>query len=317
MRRYWPILITALLLAVQSALSQACLAQGLTATMVEAGMGADGPVRLHVVEAGHGRPVVLLHGIGGSAYSFRYMIPSLARTHHVVAIDLKGFGRSDKPLDGAYAVADHAAYVAAVLDRLRVRDATIVGHSFGGAVALHLAVTRGRRDPGFISRLVLIGTPAFPQPLALNQRLLSTPLLPYVTLSILPPILATRRGLDSWPRATPPPTDEDAMIYAEPLFEAGGRHALIATTRLIAAGAGEAMIEHYPAIRQPALLIWCSNDPTVPVETGRRLERALPRARLALIDACAHAPNEEAPHQTLALIRAFLARPGLSARKRP
>ncbi|MBV1694745.1 MAG: alpha/beta fold hydrolase [Hyphomicrobiales bacterium] len=316
MRRFWPILIIALLVAAQTALATAGRAQGLTATMVEAGMGADGPVRLHVVEAGRGRPIVLLHGIGGSAYSFRYMIPSLARTHRVVAIDLKGFGRSDKPLDGAYAVADHAAYVAAVMDRLGLRDAIVVGHSFGGAVALHLAVTRGRRDPGLMSRLVLMGTPAFPQPLALNQRLLATPLLPYVTLSILPPILATRRGLDSWPRATPPPTDEDAMIYAEPLFEAGGRHALIATTRLIAAGSGEAMIGLYPSVRQPALLIWCSNDPTVPVETGRRLAQALPRARLNLIDACAHAPNEEAPQQTLALIRAFLARPLAGAQKR-
>jgi pimeloyl-ACP methyl ester carboxylesterase len=308
-RRFWPILITALLVAAQATMATAGRAQGLTAAMVDAGMGAEGPVRLHVVEAGRGRPIVLLHGIGGSAYSFRYMIPSLARTNRVVAIDLKGFGRSDKPLDAGYAVADHARHVAAVMDRLGLRDTIIVGHSFGGAVALHLAVTRGRRDPGFMSRLVLMGAPAFHQPLALNQRLLATPLLPYAALSILPPILATRRGLDAWPRATPPPTDEDAMIYAEPLFEVGGRHALIATTRLIAAGAGEAMIGHYPSVRQQALLIWCRNDPTVPVETGLRLVQALPRARLSLIDACAHAPNEEAPQRTLALIRAFLARP--------
>lgn len=317
MRRSWLILITALLTAAQAAMAQVCRAQGLTATMVEAGMSAEGGVRLHVVEAGRGRPIVLLHGIGGSAYSFRYMIHSLARSHRVVAIDLKGFGRSDKPLDSAYAVADHAAYVAAVLDRLGIRGAIIVGHSYGGAVALHLAATRGRRDPGFVSRLVLMGTPAFPQPLALNQRLLATPLLPYVTLSVLPPILATRRGLDSWPRATPAPTDEDAAIYAEPLFEAGGRHALIATTRLIASGSDEAMIGLYPFIRQPALLIWCNDDPTVPVETGRRLAQALPRARLALIHACVHAPNEEAPQQTLTLIRAFLARPSAGTPPRP
>lgn len=274
---------------------------------VAAAPGAP-PIRLHIIEAGNGPPLVLLHGIGGSAYSFRHFLPVLARTHRVLAIDLKGFGRSDKPTDGAYGTSDHAALVAAVLRKRRLEGVTIVGHSYGGTIALHLALALDRTEPQRIGRLVLMGAPAYPQKLGPVQRLLSIPLLPYLTLGALPPILATRHALATATRRMPPATEFDAIAYAEPLYESGGRHALIETTRLIVEKADHHATPRYERIRQPTLLMWCRHDPTVPSSTGERLARTLPRARLVRLDGCEHTPNEESPLEALRYIGAFLRR---------
>jgi pimeloyl-ACP methyl ester carboxylesterase len=100
------------------------------------------PVQLYVEEAGRGPPLVLIHGLGGSSYSWRRLIPSLARTHRVYAIDLKGFGRSDKPFDTNYGPDDQALLIAALMRQRRLVGATVAGHSYGGTVALSLAIVQ-------------------------------------------------------------------------------------------------------------------------------------------------------------------------------
>jgi pimeloyl-ACP methyl ester carboxylesterase len=75
---------------------------------------------------------------------WRRLLPVVARGQRVIAIDLKGFGRSDKPVDRRYRIEEHAALVRAVIAKLGLRDVTLVGYSFGGAVALLLAVDAER-----------------------------------------------------------------------------------------------------------------------------------------------------------------------------
>jgi pimeloyl-ACP methyl ester carboxylesterase len=266
------------------------------------------PVGLHVEEQGAGPPVVLLHGLGGSGYSFRHIVGALARGHRVITLDLKGFGASDKPMDNAYQPADQARLVAAFLRQRQLHGVALIGHSFGGTVALLTALDLNRFEPGRIRRLVLMNVPAFPQVLPRAHRFLATPVLPYVALALVPPILNTRAMLQTVRRTTPPPTDVDAIAYAEPLYDAGGRHALIATATAMAATDGRDVIPFYRSIRQPTQLIWCRQDPTVPLSSGERLARMLPNAQLNVLDHCDHAPAEEQPLATQAIIRAFLAR---------
>jgi pimeloyl-ACP methyl ester carboxylesterase len=267
----------------------------------------EAPVDLHITELGKGPPLVLLHGIGGSAFSFRHLAPALARTHRVVAIDLKGFGASDKPMDAHYAATDQARLVAQVLRLRGLGNVTIAGHSFGGLVAMLVALEFNRSEPHRIKRLVLMNAPAYPQPVARKQAFMTLPIVPYIALALVPPILTARAVLATERRAVPPPTDREAIAYADPLYDAGARHALIATTRALIATNGHDVIPLYPTIRQPALLIWCRFDPTVPLESGKRLARALPKAQLQVLDQCDHSPAEEQPQDTLATIRRFLA----------
>ncbi|MBV9282781.1 MAG: alpha/beta fold hydrolase [Chloroflexi bacterium] len=110
---------------------------------------------LFSIQAGRGRPpLVFLHGLGGSQSTWQEVLPAFAERHRVCALDLPGHGASDKP---SPAVADYslpgiARLVADALDVLHLTPATLVGHSLGGAVALHVALER----PDAVSRLVLV-----------------------------------------------------------------------------------------------------------------------------------------------------------------
>jgi pimeloyl-ACP methyl ester carboxylesterase len=262
-------------------------------------------VRLHATETGTGSPLLLLHGMGGSSYSFRHIVGPLSQSHRVITLDLKGFGQSEKPFDAAYRPIDQAELVAAFLRQRRLSGVTLAGHSFGGAVAMLTTLLVNRSEPWRIKRLVLMNTPAFAQPLPRAQRFLTLPVIPYVALAVVPPLLNTRAALDVGRRAAPRSTDTDAIAYAEPLYDAAGRHALIATTRAVTDPESLAFVPYYGTIRQPTLLIWCRNDPTVPLANGERLAKTLPHARLSVIEQCQHMPPEEHPVATHTLIRAF------------
>ncbi|MBV9416417.1 MAG: alpha/beta fold hydrolase, partial [Solirubrobacterales bacterium] len=108
--------------------------------------------RLSTIEAGTGEPVLLIHGLGATKASFLPTIDALARSHRPIAVDLPGFGDSDKPLFGAYDPPFFADAMTSLLDALELESAHVVGNSMGGRVALELGLTH----PDRINRLVLL-----------------------------------------------------------------------------------------------------------------------------------------------------------------
>lgn len=266
------------------------------------------PLSLYVEEMGRRGPVVLLlHGLGGSSYSWRHVAPRLAATHRVIAIDLRGFGRSDKPFDLAYSPADHAAVVRAFIRQQRLFNVTVVGHSFGGLVTLLLAMD-GRLEPHRIARIAVMDSPAFQQPFSPGVDFLRRPVLPYVVLHLVPPEVPTaialmmeKMGFETFSR-------RDISIYADPLLEPGGPHALIETARQIVPPDIDRIVARYRTLSKPALVLWCRDDQVVPLSTGVRLARTLPRARLVVLDGCDHVPAEQAPGAVVAELQRFLGR---------
>jgi pimeloyl-ACP methyl ester carboxylesterase len=144
-----------------------------TGYYVDVGSG-QAPLRLWVEEQGQGEPVLMLHGLGATTYTWRYLIPNLARTHRIIAVDLKGAGKSDKPLDDAYGILDQAGLLKTFVERKSLSNLTVVGHSLGGGVALALALDLNRTNPGTLKRLVLIASVAYRQRLQFAD-LLKTP----------------------------------------------------------------------------------------------------------------------------------------------
>jgi pimeloyl-ACP methyl ester carboxylesterase len=268
------------------------------------------PAKLYAEEVGDGPPLVLLHGLGGSGYEWRYMVPALARHHRVVAIDLRGFGRSDKPRDQHYTAVEQGAYIRAFLEQRGLHGVTLVGHSFGGAVAiavtldLNRALNRAQLDR--ISRLILMDTPALPQPLSPTVRLLREPVLPLLALSLLPPMIVAQLSLINDDGQFAHLTPRDVSVYAAPFADPGAAHALVTTAQRIVPDQFDALVRRYPSIRQPTLLLWCRRDTVVPVSTGIRMARILPRAQLRLIDGCVHTPPEENPGAATAQMLRFL-----------
>lgn len=276
------------------------------------GRGPQGlPVGLYAEERGHGDPVVLLHGLGGSTYSWRYIAPVLARSHRVIAIDLKGFGRSDKTFDTAYAAADQALLIAGFLVGRGLSNVTLVGHSFGGVVALLTAMELKRRDPGRVRQLVLIDAPALPQALTPVVQLMQHPVLPYALLTAIPAGVMTSLALlsPSNLRFVRDYTPHDAAAYAAPFHDAAARHAYIQTSRQIAPELRvRDLVAAYRRVTQRTLLVWCTNDEFVPLSTGLALAKILPRARLEQLEGCNHAPTDEAPAALARSLNRFLER---------
>lgn len=265
------------------------------------------PVALYVEETGRGAPLLFLHGLGASGYALRRLMPDLIRNFRVITIDLRGFGRSDKPFDQYYSALDQAAHVREFIRRRGLTGITLAGHSFGGGVAIALTLDLNRTEPGRISRLVLMDAPAFPQPLSTAVGFLRTPVLPTLALNMIPSYITARMSLSSDMGNFGHITDTDIASYALPLSEPGAAHALVTTAHRIVPPNLPDLIRRYPTIRQPTLLIWCRKDPIVPLVTGIALRRILPRARLRIIDGCTHVPTEEAPGELLMHMQMFFA----------
>jgi len=263
------------------------------------------PIELHVEEKGKGSPVLLLHGLAASTYSWRHVVPALARRHRVIALDLRGFGKSDKPFDQRYAPTDQAAHVIDFIKRRKLRNLTLVGHSFGGAIALLVTLELNRSEPSLIRRLVLLDAPAYPQQPTPFVDFLRRPVLPYAVLTLIPPEVATSLALQS--ERTPGEAKlEDILEYAAPFHDAAARHALISTARQLRPPNWRRIVSAYGSIHQPSLLVWCRHDDVVPVSTGKRLATKLPHARLHLIEGCEHSPQDERPLELLRLMSGFM-----------
>lgn len=128
-----------------------------------------GTLRLAVIDKGQGRPILLLHGFATSSYTWHAIVPELAKNHRVIAMDLRGFGASDKPIDDHYSIQDQADVVQAFIEQENLRDLTIIGHSFGGGIALSLALEAERERQPRIRNIVLIDSIAYRQPMPISS----------------------------------------------------------------------------------------------------------------------------------------------------
>lgn len=267
----------------------------------------EAPVKLFYEEKGQGSPVLLVHGFGASTFTWRNIAPALAEDYRVIAVDLKGFGQSDKPFDERYSVFDQAELLKQLIIDSDLRDLTLVGHSYGGGVVLILALDDDPRLKGRISKLVLLDTIAYPQDIPVFFRMLDMPFVSQVGVRMVPPAVQTRIALRIAYLDNSKIDDEEVEMYAAPLRTAAGKHAIIHSARQIVPEGLEEISARYKSIEVPTLIGWCDYDRIVPLDVGIKLRRTLPNARLEIIEGCGHMPHEEQPEATLSLIQDFLA----------
>jgi len=300
-----------------------CTALGLLMTLVGCGSGmpdfsaiseaagqppdritvGDPPISLAVHDQGQGRPIVLIHGLGTHSYTWHKISPQLAKSHRVITIDLKGFGASEKPLEGPYTVRAQADLVKEVMARKGLRNVTLVGHSYGGGVSLMLALDQVRGGEKRIGRLVLLNSIAYPQDTPLFFDLIQLPVIGDLSVSVIPPEVQIEQALRLAYEEESAVTEAAIARYSAPLYTAGGKHAVIETVRNIVPKDVETLARQYPSITLPTLVVWCDGDRVVPLELGKRLAQNMPRGRLWVVRGCGHAPQEEKPADTLEIIR--------------
>jgi pimeloyl-ACP methyl ester carboxylesterase len=238
-----------------------------------------------------------------SHYIFRDVLQPLAVEHDLIAIDLPGFGESDRPPphEFSYDIPGFAQTVREVLDRLGVARAAVLGHSMGGAVALALTA----RSPERVSRAILVCPVVYPLPLPAEERLLMSPVGALLWKHVVNRALVGRLWRARHVRDPRSVTDAWLDYYWARLNRAGGRDAAYA------AGLALSRVSEAPAdparVRAPTLLVWPEEDRVVPLAHGKRLATAIAGSRLAVVPACGHDVFLERPDEFVRQVAPFLA----------
>ncbi|WP_028922499.1 alpha/beta fold hydrolase [Pseudonocardia acaciae] len=268
---------------------------------VEGGSWIDAAgVRTHYHDAGEGSPVILLHGSGPGVSAWANwggVLPSLAGRHRAIAIDLAGFGGSDKPLDVTYGVALWAGQVREVLARLEIERASFVGNSMGGRVALQIALDA----PGTVDRLVLMG--------AAGLLARPTPALSAIR-DYAPSRQAMRELLAGCFVHDPSLVSEEVVETRFRASEAPGAHE--AYRRMFdAAGSADDMLlsdAELGSVTCPTLVVHGREDKVVPVANGLRMAELIPGADLLVLGRCGHWTQVERATAFTAAVLDFLSR---------
>ena len=261
---------------------------------------------LHCEIYGSGDPILFLHGLGGSTYSWRYMVAPFSVDHEVILIDFRGEGQSPKPHDDHYSILDQGELIHQFIFEHDLKNLTLVGNSYGGAVSLLLAIRLCAESPSRLSKLILIDSGGYPDHLPLHLKLLRAPILGWLAVHLLPPKCQIRIVLKESYYDPAKITQEQVDAYAGPLASPGGRHALLQIGKGAIPEDVQKYIDLYPTISVPTLILWGEDDRVLPRLIGERLHAAISNSKLEDIPHAGHIPQEEQPDAVIAHLRAFL-----------
>ncbi len=270
-------------------------------------------VDLHYERQGIGPPVLLVHGLGDSLATWRGVASALAAEgFDVIALDLKGSGRSERPFPSDWSTSALVEEIAGFLAALRVERAAVAGVSYGGLLSLLLAA----RHPERVSSLVICNALAFPYP---RRTPIGLSLARLPGVDRIAPWLLSRRGLEAIYREwnfSPGyhGTVERTAEHWRHLSLPGGRRAFLALINGIDPRDVMEAPEVYPEIDAPTLILWGDRDRWFPLEQAHRLRKTLPRAALRIVPGAAHLFMEEDPPLFVRPVAAFLRRDAPSRR---
>jgi pimeloyl-ACP methyl ester carboxylesterase len=270
------------------------------------GTNSASAIKLYHEIYGQGDPLLCIHGFGASLYSWRQFIEPLAKDYQIILIDLKGFGKSPKPLDTKYSTQDHADLLYQFILEHDLHNLTLIGNSFGGALSLLLSLMLA--DAGESARLkslVLIDAGAYREYVPAYLKLLSVPLI-NLGVYLVPSRLAVRAILRKAYYDPSKITEEQIAAYTAPIAAPGGKHALRETGKQLVPANFDELRKRYKDIKVPTLIIWGRQDRIIPLEVGELLARDIANSTLKIIEECGHAPQEEKPEETVPLVLEFL-----------
>ena len=262
-------------------------------------LDVDG-VRTFVHRSGRGEPLVLIHGLLVSHWIWRPVIKTLSAEAEVIAFDLPGHGEADRPAPQAfdYTPLGLAHYCDRVLDVLGVSGATVVGHSFGGGIALALAALHPER----VRALLAVDAVALPFRLPLSGQLV---LSPGIGEALFKRVYSRGQLASHFENAFEDrslASDLYVDYYWERLNRPGGRDA---TYAMIRAMAGLDLSPLLGEISAPTAVLFGDKDRIVPPAHAERIAALVPGATAEVIPGCGHSPAEETPERFVGAVRAL------------
>ncbi|MBF6327267.1 alpha/beta fold hydrolase [Nocardia transvalensis] len=255
--------------------------------------------RFHYTVTGTGSPVVLIAGGGLWQYSWREVIPALARQHTVYAVDLPSQGYTELRRPGfAFDLPAMAEAIGTFLDAVGLDRAAMVGHSWGGAWSLYFA----EQHPERVERLILLDSPGLDAEKAPSTQLFTAPVLGELATA-----LGTREMYADSIRSTfhhkDLVTDELVDRYWVPFSRPDNRSAFLALWRHLDFGLTDAGLGRVTA---PTLVLWGEQDEWLPASQATRLAARIPGAKATVLPGCGHTVHEDCPGAMIPLLADFL-----------
>ncbi|HEV8447252.1 MAG TPA: alpha/beta hydrolase [Gemmatimonadaceae bacterium] len=272
-----------------------------------------GPGSMHVERYGHGgSPILLVHGFGTCSFLWREVGPELASANRTAfAVDLFGYGESDRPFDAQFGIASQSDYLDHALTALRLTKATIVGVDLGGAVAMHLAYSRPER----VERLVLVNPIAFDEVPADDVKMLQRNTARFairVSRGLLGAAPLVRELLERSVAAPDKMPDHLVARYMAPYVGQEGLNHLLSLARAVD---GEDMLDvELGQLDCPTLIVWGDQDRFLSPKMADRLADTIPGSRLVRLPGTGRLVPEEAPETLANMILEFVGAAGTIAR---
>jgi len=250
-------------------------------------------IKLHYFKEGSGPDILLIHGLGANVYCWRKLMPLLSKNHRVWAIDLKGFGLSEKPRHSSYSLHSQAALLGQFMDDEKVKNLTVVGNSMGSAVASQL--TLDRQD--LVQKVILINSAHDPRMFSLIKPFAkimkaATPAAgffsPFVNEQSVKLFIRNIYGNEKYEV-----TDEDVRSYLAPYMDGTDSHQAFLS-------AFQGLLEHnltedLKKIQNRILILWGKGDRVTPLKYGEILHQDLPQSPYFVHPTGGHHLQEEEP----------------------
>lgn len=258
--------------------------------------------KLHYLEAGSGPPVLLLHGWPTNAQLWRHTLGPLGETRRAIALDLPGFGGSDKPTNIAYSFRFFDEVLTGFLDAVGVQKTGLVVHDLGGPIGLHWAT----KNPDRVTDLAVLNTLVFPETSWAVKLFVVATFLPGVRGYLSSPAgvrAAIKLGVRDKSKVTP----EVAALYSDPYEDRDARKALLKAGHGLSLRGLADTARGLSALRVPVRLIYGEADRILPdvAKTMARLKGIWPEAEVTSLKDCGHFLQEDARDEVSRLLAAF------------
>lgn len=244
---------------------------------------------IHYLTCGHGEPLIIVHGGGDGARSWRRNIVALSRKYTVYVPDLPGFGTS-QALTGSYYIPEIVDFIDDFSRSLEIPSFYLMGHSFGGGVALHFAL----KYPDRIRKLVLVSSLCLGKEIAWWVRLLSTPVLcrslGKAVISLFKSIKYVAKYFGPW---------EIVQPVSKTTIQIGSCIASLTEQTVN-------LLSQLPQIMVPTLVMWGAKDPIVPFNHAYSAAELIPDCQVRVFENCGHSVYRDRLREFSTVLAGFL-----------
>ena len=261
--------------------------------------------KVHYLEQGEGKPVILIHGFLYNTVMWKKSIEDLAKKFKVYAIDLWGWGYSERLKDLNYSFDLYGKQVVGFMDAFKIPKASLVGQSMGGGISVYVAA----HFPDRVDKLILVDPAVIPYPMTATGRIYQ---LPFVGefLNTLPGNTLMKKNIQTvWFYDPNKVTDDYVEEVARPFFIKGSLDGMMAILRnVLKEPYVEAEAQKLAQLNKPILIIHGREDIAVPLDRSQKLNALWKGSQLVIFEKAGHTPHEEYPEKFNQLALEFLSK---------